>query len=423
MALYVQRDNMHRAMIFAAATAALATNAHAFYPTSGEYDENDTQPNRVDRDASGSISAQRFGARVEEAYLRDFGGVLDGTILGASPDYGVSQNKDLLFLNTNLGIGQPNTEATPISGTGSFAFSNTSRSGGFTFTLNGGQVLGEQVLEAGFTALSSSITGYPTINATATLDDGSTLAATSSISPGAGAEDTFFGFSAPAGRYITGIDVDYQTTNSVVRLWVDDIGFKTGLVTDSIYEAAAAVDARAELVNGSFIVTDGDTSILSQEVDFANIDRRGIVEFALPDEAGPVDVTEAILEIDVGSFTFSGTDFPLLELFGYAGDGDATVADATASTNLIGQRRVDDTDVLAISLDADYVESLINSGEGFLGLLFRSERQVAFSSTEAAAFADVVPTLTLRYSAVPEPTSIGLIALAGLPLLTRRRRA
>jgi hypothetical protein len=172
------------------------------WSTTGDYDEQVTQPNTVDAVATGSsLTDKRFAARVEEAYLRDAGGVIDATVLGAYAAYGKNETKVLNFGAGDLGIGSPSTSATPVSGTSSFAITSVSRRG--TFGFNGfvyGAAPGERVVEMGMTMLSYSGTTYPNIQIVAQLDNGSTMAAQTSITQSAGSRDTFVGFTAPPGR-------------------------------------------------------------------------------------------------------------------------------------------------------------------------------------------------------------------------------
>ena len=93
----------------------------------------------------------------------------------------------------------------------------------------------------------------------------------------------------------------------------------------------------------------------------------------------------------------------LLEVIGYAGNGQLDVADATMSGPVISQRFIPDSSHVALSLDTAFVESIMNGGFD-LGLLLMpptSGNQVGFFCSEAS-YADLVPTLTIDYI-VPEP--------------------
>lgn len=206
-------------------------------PVTGIYDENVVATNSVDFVASGSsLTDAQFAANVFAAYGLDFGGVIDASVLAGAYEYGISGTKTLQFGavdGTNWGIGTPGTDRT-ISGTGAFASTDN---GGYDFTslaflgiLNG--LPDEYVVEFGVTALSLTDRDYGDVTVVARLASGATLAATRSISEANGQGDTFYGFTAPAGDYFAGFSLAYD--GAVVpdfRLWFDDIGFRTAVVT------------------------------------------------------------------------------------------------------------------------------------------------------------------------------------------------
>ncbi len=420
------------AVVFLVASAsasglALAGPIPNSWSTSGDYDEQVTQINSVDFTASGSsLSEERFAARVEEAYLHNAGGVIDSTTYGAYASYGVNETKVLDFNTGSLVLGNPGTKATPISGASSFAITDPTRSGQFGF--NGvvyGADPGEKVVEAGLTALSYSGTTYPNVTISAVLDNGSLLTSQRAIHESAGAGDTFFGFTAPAGRYINSINVNFSTTNSVDRLWIDDIGFRTAPVAQQNLQKIATVDGAAASTDGvHYTITDGADSIFTQMNPPANVYKRGVIEFKMDQMPAQADVTNAMLELDVNLFSHAAGSTCKLNVIGYAGNGTLEAADATQSGSIIGQGVIKNLGILAISLDPAAVESIINSGAG-LGLLLMPDTlgdQVGWYASEAL-YADLKPTLTLDFTPVPEPRTLGVLAMvAALALLRRRRR-
>ena len=211
------------------------------------YDEDVAQSNTVDFTAVGStLDDERFGARVRMAFHDNLGGVINCSVLGAYFDYGVDQTKTLKLRatsGTNFGIGSP-SNPTPISGTGAFA---SSSSGGYDFTAFEFTELqdaepGEQVVEFGVTALSTR--DYGNVEVTGQLAGGGTMSATRHINNGNAAGDTFYGFTAPEGKYFTSFSLSYDgPIVSDVRLWFDDIGFRTAQVGQQRLEHVPAIPA------------------------------------------------------------------------------------------------------------------------------------------------------------------------------------
>lgn len=103
---------------------------------------------------------------------------------------------------------------------------------GFTFGPVTGGSPGEAVTRVGFTLLSR--TGYPTnptpFTVTATFSGGGTTVLTSDITSGNGTDDTFYGFTAPAGQSITGIAISSNQTSRPT--FADDLGYITSVVPE-----------------------------------------------------------------------------------------------------------------------------------------------------------------------------------------------
>ncbi|MEX2307425.1 MAG: hypothetical protein WD738_07520 [Pirellulales bacterium] len=158
------------------------------------------------------------------------------------------------------------------------------------------------------------------------------------------------------------------------------------------------VDARAELTSGSFVVTDGQTSIGVQRVDFANIDRRAILEFSLSDIPAGSNITSARLDLYLNSFGSSPPEFPTLPFYGYAGNGTAEPVDATQTATPLGEtEEIMSTGPFSIELDAEFIESLLGTGNHFGMLIVGSPtfHGVSFVATESTSFTR--PTLSLTY--------------------------
>ena len=392
-------------------------------PAAGVYDEQTTQLNSVDFTAPGStIDAHRFGARVREAYQRNFGGVIDGTVLGDWYHYGAAHTKVFDVTWTDVGIGSPGGQATAISGTGAFGTGNrTTARVAFDPILSGGAP-GEVPIEVGLTALSQG-SNFGNVTVNAHLDNGTFLSATRVIGEAAGAGDTFYGFTAPAGRYFTRMSISHQSS-TFTRVWFDDVGFRTGIVAPQRLQRTAAVDAAGRTTDGTnFFVLDGDTTVNTRR--FGATDQtRGILEFDLSGLQAGADVTGAMLELDISQYTTGATPSAFL-VEGYAGNGSADPADATAAGRVsLAQRTISDLGIMAITLDPAFIESIAGTSS-HLGLLISmaSDNQQASFGTGENTFARLAPTLTLDYAnPVPEPAAGALLAgLAAVATLRSRR--
>jgi len=172
-------------------------------------------------------------------------------------------------------------------------------------------------------------------------------------------------------------------------------------VSPQILEAAPTLDALADFSNGDSNLVDDGTSIMVQNFAFAEIDRRGVLEFdisAIPDEA---TITSATLELDIILKSGSGDNQPILYLHGYEGNGTLEIADGQVPLNLIGQSDpILALDVITISLNTDYIGSLL-SVTNYLGLLALGDenaKQAGFVTIEGQITgAWFAPKLTIEY--------------------------
>jgi len=163
---------------------------------------------------------------------------------------------------------------------------------------------------------------------------------------------------------------------------------------------APMFDVEASSSNGvDFILTDGDWTIATQYRPSSNIDRRGVLEFDLSSLPASAEVQSASLWLDVSLLSYTTGNYPVLRLYGYAGNGVPNVSDATQQVNLIGlSDPVDELALIEIQLDPVAVQPLMEVSD-YLGIMaFGSENgyQLGFSTLESAAYSDP-PSLTLTY--------------------------
>jgi hypothetical protein len=399
--------------LFAGSPFALAINPNA-KPTSGFYDEQTVQANTIDFTATGvSFSAGRFAARIRDGYLNNFGGVIDGTTFGELYSYGTSNTKAFDTVWDNNLLFTPTT-ATPISGI--TAFGTGSKNVTMDVSIFEGGAVGEKPVEMALTALSQNASNFGAVTVRALLDNGTSVSANRNITEAAGAGDTFFSFRAPAGRYITALNIIHNNPSST-RIYFDDVGFRTGVVAPFRSEKLPAVDVAAESNGGgAFFVGDGAQSINIRNI--GGTRRLAVMEFNVTDLS--TDIVDALLELDV---TQASSGANTLSVFGYAGDGVVTPADAGQAGTLLATRTIEGSGLLAISLNAAAVKNLMGSST-HLGLILSESTDADMTiNTSDNSSALLKPTLTINYSAVPEPgTAIGLLGL-GVLTLSRRRRA
>jgi hypothetical protein len=181
-------------------------------------------------------------------------------------------------------------------------------------------------------------------------------------------------------------------------------------------EKLPAVDVAAESNGGgAFFVGDGQQSINVRDV--SGVRRRMVMEFNVTDIGS--DIVDALLELDVTQASTTGNT---LSVLGYAGDGAVSAADAGQAGTLLATKTIEGSGLLAISLNAAAIKNLLGSST-HLGLILSesSGSDMTISASENTATA-LKPTLTINYSAVPEPGTMGLLGL-GVLTLGRRRRA
>jgi VCBS repeat-containing protein len=288
------------------------------------YDENIVAPNRVDFVAAGStVNNTDFAAHVASAYDRNFGGVIDGSVLSGVYEYGVGQGtaagKPMIFTtvgsNSTWGIGSPGDGRT-ISGTGAFATVgltdfNSYRSVTFTFGAIANGAPNEHVVEFGVTALSLTNRDYGNVTTTGRLASGATVSATRPIREGTAQGDTFYGFTAPAGDYFTGFTLAYDgpaSTQTDLRLWFDDIGFVTAPVGAANQAPTATgqslTTAEDQSVNGTMTASDPDGDALNYVI--VTGPGHGSVQFS--STTGAFTYTPAANYNGPDSFSFKAND-------------------------------------------------------------------------------------------------------------------
>ena len=239
----------HITLIALACTAAPALAGAAVVPTVGVYDSQSPQTNFVDfiANTGGTSTATTgpgdslngFKPAVAAAYSNNFGGVyqfetpLGGDTVsgGIQAQYGVSASKTLNIntlyraaafgTSTEISGGAEGIFRTGAAGTGALDSGN----GTFVFDSITGGATNEEVVSFGLTFLGRD--GAGTVTGVATLSGGSTITKSAAIGSGL-TQDTFFGFDAPSGQFLT--QVAFTKTGRDKTF--DDLGFVTAVIPE-----------------------------------------------------------------------------------------------------------------------------------------------------------------------------------------------
>jgi len=250
------------------ALASMAGSAQAVTLTvTGVYDENVNQTNFVDNQAPGNaMSSSAFATAVGAAFTAGRGGVItfdtsgntNATVYSETMDVNFGTGKHLIVSSNQPYNFRQFMSIFSISGNGTadgskgLAAADTVSNAtemALSFAQITGGLPGEVVTTAGFTLLSRNdfsqgvsiewfINGLPAAYSTQT----------DTIGMGAGVDDTFFSFTAPASSYITGVRIVYGGAAPGLdrRLGIDDLGF----ITATVPEPGRAVFLCMALVGG-----------------------------------------------------------------------------------------------------------------------------------------------------------------------------
>jgi len=212
-------------------TNVLDTNAHTLVQETSTLTANQT-------------NQTAFASAMTTAYSSGFGGVIEFNIAGetltsapAMVAMYASGAKTLsigLTTNSALAISPLQPSSGPTGVTNCLSAPNAAPNlGNETFTMGAitGGVAGEKVTQFSFTYLTQTVLNGLTVTVVATFSDGTTSTVTdtpvnrNTSSP---TVDTFFGFVAPAGQYITSVALTSNTTRANTTN-IDDVAFITSV--------------------------------------------------------------------------------------------------------------------------------------------------------------------------------------------------
>jgi hypothetical protein len=203
------------------------------------YDENVIAKNTVDFTAAGSsMTVAQFTSTVATAYDQNQGGVIDGQVVTgqtSNATFGVSQSRTINFnIPTNWAIGLASSTAASISGDGNWytSFSDATRPRvQFDFPNAVTGTANERLVQMGVTVLSSGTNVLGSVEGRVTFSGGGLQILTEQVPLGVGTHDTFFGYIAPAGQWITRLELSaYNNGQTINTMGFDDLGFVTAVV-------------------------------------------------------------------------------------------------------------------------------------------------------------------------------------------------
>ncbi len=182
--------------------------------------------------------------------------------------------------------------------------------------------------------------------------------------------------------------------------------FATQIVIDSLA-------AKAENTGSGWVVTSSSGTFGVGISQFTSVQRRGLLEYSLAGIPDTADVLSASLQINI--YFYNNPPLANVQLNGYIGDGNLSVADVTVPLNDIGRTgAISSLGTRTVALDAAYIESVLAAGHNWLGVM--AHQLVASGSTGYTA-GNGYPQLAIEY--VPEPATLVLGLL--MILLLRRR--
>ncbi len=160
-----------------------------------------------------------------------------------------------------------------------------------------------------------------------------------------------------------------------------------------------SLDAQAELLSwGSFMITEGETSISVDKYDYLDIDDRGVLEFFVGDLAVNEEIVSARLELQICVLGHSSDTWPTPQVYAYEGDGDIDPSDAEKTAILAGtSEEIQDLGAHSINLDAEVLSAQLDE-HPWLGLLLVAvEQDFNFYSLES--YSGTPATLILEIDA------------------------
>ena len=168
--------------------------------------------------------------------------------------------------------------------------------------------------------------------------------------------------------------------------------------------ALTPIDAQATTEDGQLWTIDpASLSISSSRFPGSELERRGVLEYALGEIPPDATILSALIEFEIMILT--GPTPPVIEFHGYAGNGVFEVADATVAFNAIGQSPpITGATEYSADLDPLYIESLLGESThlGVMTYQLALGQTAGLVSVEGSVFGPpAVVTITFEENSCP----------------------
>jgi hypothetical protein len=143
------------------------------------------------------------------------------------------------------------------------------------------------------------------------------------------------------------------------------------------------------------VISTGSSTVVQQS-SLIGLDRRAAMEFSIGNFPDGLDIVSATLDLHLTSYTHGTAGYPLLSVYGYAGNGSISLSDAVPSGSVIGQYSVNALGDISIPLNLAFIQSMLATSN-YIGLTIIADdngQQAAWSSYSYP------PTLSLEYRAI-----------------------
>ena len=183
-------------------------------------------------------------------------------------------------------------------------------------------------------------------------------------------------------------------------------------------------DVNVSAENGPYTLIEGQGGINVNQIPFLGVDRRGVLEYDISSIPTGATITGAKIMFEVNSIGGSGG----IRVYGYAGDGAASIDDALqVGTQIgVGDFPFGETGTQTMDISTQFVQSLVGNSQ-YLGINLVGNPQggsLGFYADEfdPSPFFGLPAQLFIQYTPVPEPATTALAALSIVLLTISRQR-